>query len=99
VAIVAVTMTLLLPLPAVAPLLLVVLLSEELARVSHLADRAALETIGESHDPELAGRNAGLFKMQFMQRSIAAQQEQAKAEKEALLQESAGLDIFECTQA
>jgi hypothetical protein len=95
-----VTMTLLLPLPAVAPLLLVVLLSEELARVSHLAaDRAALETIGESHDPELAGRNAGLFKMQFMQRSIAAQQEQAKAEKEALLQESAGLDIFECTQA
>jgi hypothetical protein len=30
--------------------------------------------------------------MQFMQRSIAAQQEQAKAEKEALLQELAGLD-------
>jgi hypothetical protein len=30
--------------------------------------------------------------MQFMQRSIAAQQEQAKAEKEALLQELADLD-------
>ena len=55
-------------------------------------DRSALSAIGDSADPDLAGRDSGIFKMQFMQRSIAAQQERAKAEKEALLKELSELD-------